>query len=160
MKRILVIIVGFFCVTIHAVADRVAYQVPTNDESLTRYTTFEVNASCIVQDNQVQLQFTLPPELTGDQTTTLTFAGQLGATDSTVVTGPNGILNCGADSCASVNYLNLAIDLNNVDAYLRATAESSVELNARTKVAQLFSGDPGGVLSYSLNDCQDAGDDE
>ena len=52
---------------------------------------FEVDASCTVQNNQVQrCNLTLPPELTGNQTTTLAFTGQLNATSTTKIAGPNG----------------------------------------------------------------------
>ena len=126
------------------------YEVPVSSVSLKPYSTFDIpdfqrttNGS-----DQVQISFTLPQALTGIPQK-VTFMGAPGNPNPSMLTGDNGTMYCGAKSCTVSNYQNLKTNLNDVAQYLRATSTSSAEFNSRMHVAEMFSGDPGGILRFS-----------
>lgn len=126
------------------------YEVPVSNVSLKPYSTFDLPdfQRSTNRDDQVQISFTLPQALTGTPQKVI-FMGSPGDSNPSMLTGANGTMYCSPKSCTVNNYQNLKTNLNSIGQYLRSTATSSVEFNSRMQVAEMFSGDPGGILYFS-----------
>lgn len=128
------------------------YRVPVNDENLLPYSNFPIKVKIKSNDQQSKLYYELPLELAGRN---IELAFQVQAIEYGYrLEGPLGSGECNRKFsqvvCKMEYNKDLNINLNEVDQYLKSTGTVPSELEQRQAVAQLFSVDPIGILSFEI----------
>ena len=128
------------------------YNVPVQEETLRPFSTFPIRVKLRSNDKHSTLNYELPMEISGRnielefQIETSEFGYRL--------TGPLGIGECNKKFsqviCKMEYNKDLNINLNEVNQYLKSTGSIPNELEQRQTVAQLFSVDPIGILSFEM----------
>jgi hypothetical protein len=141
-----------------ALADPVgaSYTVPVASE-LASVATFALPQFSLqpTESGQSIVSFTLPPELTGTEKQEIDLSGELPASEgaSTTLDGAVASANCVRQAMADVCTLNYKpVYRNNpvsdANTYLMKNFTGSPDLQSRLLVADHFSNDPAGVVSF------------
>jgi hypothetical protein len=129
------------------------YSVPVSEE-LAPYSQFTLSDFQSVRTgDQVTYTYTLPPELAGAGSQTVTMSGTIAPGQPTLLQGDLGSAACaleadGQNVRCQVQYGNLQIDSSGVKAFLMSQSVGPTELAARLQVADLFAKEPVGVIFF------------
>jgi len=128
------------------------YKVPV-EARLEKYSDFSIsNVSYTKMNSQLILQYELPIELTGITPQLLTFSGNDDGQAISNLSGTHGSASCTASTqglTCLMKMKDLQIDPARVAQLLKSNSANLAEFNARLEVAEKFSSEPVGIITYS-----------
>jgi hypothetical protein len=130
---------------------RGVYQVPVRPE-LAAYARFEIsdfNYSSAA--GKLSLDYSLPIELTGIAGQRIHLEGVDMGQPTLGLSGPQGDATCARNQAqlqCTVRMKNIQINPNSIAALLKTQSSSQEEFNSKLEVAQSFSRDPIGIVTY------------
>lgn len=150
MVNVIFVLVGLFSFTSHARGSdwqvrTAVYRVPV-PEGLSNFAHFPMSeVKTRFRDNLMQIEYTLPEELTGKP---IQIEAASSTPDNTRLTGSNCEMICSGNIC-EINYKNLNVNEQTIREYWLQKGVSSTELESRVQVFRFFdSGNPAGTITF------------